>query len=190
MPRLINHKRAFAAGIAFACLVAAGTVAVANAQEDVTLHINPTLPGSSGVTDPAGMVVGFYEFALLVGALLAFGAIIYGAVMYTLATDNPSAKSNAKDWILQPLLGLLLLAGAYLVLFTISPTLVHLGLPALPKLKPPTTNQTNATSTLTSACVAATGNYMCDCPGSSGSLCSGKSCVQIDYKRCSQAANP
>lgn len=111
--------------------------------EDIT--IRPGIPLSPELASKGvpGTVAGFYQFALLAGGLLAFGAIVYGALKYTAAAGNPSGQSDARDQITQALLGLLLLLGAYVVLFTINPNLTKLSLPALEALKPTTSTQPN-----------------------------------------------
>jgi len=88
---------------------------------------NPAAPGCS----PGNYISGFYSFALMIGGLLAFGAIVFGGVKYMTAVGNPSAQSEGRAWIESALLGLLLLVGAYLILNTINPNLVNLALPSL-----------------------------------------------------------
>jgi len=98
--------------------------------------VSMTLPVTGGsaapaTTTPATFVNSFYQFALLIGGLLAFGAIVYGGVKYVTSAGNPSSQSEGKEWIYSALLGLALLASAYLILNTINPALVHLSLPGL-----------------------------------------------------------
>ncbi len=99
--------------------------------------------GGSGATEGQGavslsaQVTNIYNFALLLGGLLAFGAIVYGAARYTLSAGSPSAQSDARDQITQALIGLTLLLGAYIVLNTINPSLTSFTLPALKEIKPP-----------------------------------------------------
>ena len=62
---------------------------------------------------------------------LAVGVIVWAGLRYTLAAGNPSTQSDAKDQILQAILGLILLFGAYLILYTINPNLVNLKLKTL-----------------------------------------------------------
>ncbi len=100
-----------------------------------TININTNLPG----TNPAdsgigGFVSNFYQFALLGAGILAFGAIVYGGIKYATGRGNPSAESEGKSWITNALLGLLLLAGAYIVLQTVNPDILKLELPGLPKI--------------------------------------------------------
>ena len=82
-------------------------------------------------TPPGAFVSGFYTFALMIGGVLAFGAIVWGGVLYAASAGNPGKQSDGKEWIKSALLGLLLLAGAYLILYTINPNLVNLSLPTL-----------------------------------------------------------
>jgi hypothetical protein len=97
--------------------------------------ISTAIPGmTSDVTTstaPGEFVSGFYQFALMIGGVLAFGAVVYGGVLYAASAGNPSKQSEGKEWIKSAIFGLLLLAAAYLVLYTINPNLVNLGLPTL-----------------------------------------------------------
>src|SRR3989338_1304828 len=119
---------------AIGCLLLVATflfVAVAGAQ--VTVTVNADIPGvTGGATGGTGIcdtVFGFYNFALAFGGVLALGAITYGGVKYTMAAGNPSGQSEGKAWVRDALLGLLLLAGAYLILNIINPDLTKCGLP-------------------------------------------------------------
>jgi len=79
----------------------------------------------------AGWVQSFYMFSMVGGVFLAVGVIVWAGLRYTLAAGNPSTQSDARDQILQALLGLVLLFGAYLILFTINPDLTKLTPPTL-----------------------------------------------------------
>lgn len=109
--------------------------AISAAAPVFAVTISPTIPGmlsaATSTTSPGAFVAGFYQFALMIGGVLAFGAIVYGGVLYAASAGNPSKQSEGKDWVKSALLGLLLLAGAYLILNTINPNLVNLGLPTL-----------------------------------------------------------
>lgn len=100
-----------------------------------TISISPSLPGSLATTpsgsSPGAYIKNFYSYALFISGFLAFAAIVYGGFRYMMARGNPSQETEAKAWIWSALLGLLLLAGAYLILFTINPNLVNLALPSL-----------------------------------------------------------
>ena len=107
------------------------------AETTLAAKINPLLPGplSVAAAGPVAIVANVYEFAFLLGGLLAFGSILYGAIKYIISRGNPSGQSDAKDAITQAFLGLLLLLGAYLILATVNPDLVTLKLPTLEPLK-------------------------------------------------------
>ncbi len=97
------------------------------------VNISLSFPGVnySTSTPPGTIVNGFYQFALLIGGILAFGAIVYGGVRYMTSAGNPSGQHEAKEWILSALIGIILLVGAYLILNTVNPNLTHLDLPTL-----------------------------------------------------------
>jgi hypothetical protein len=114
------------------CAVALMSVSATSAA---TITISPYLPGSLsnvGSAGPGAFVKNFYQYALFVSGILAFGAIVYGGILYAMARGNPSGETEARAWIWSALLGLLLLAGAYLILYTVNPNLVNLKLPTLP----------------------------------------------------------
>jgi hypothetical protein len=95
--------------------------------------ISPAIPGMTTATSvaPGFFVAGFYKFALMIGGVLALGAIVYGGFLYATSAGNPSKQSEGREWVMSALLGLLLLAGAYLILYTVNPDLVNLKLPSL-----------------------------------------------------------
>lgn len=104
--------------------------AVAFAQVPISVSI----PGSyvnSTSGSPGSYVANFYQFALLIGGILAFGVVIYGGILYMTSVGNPSGQSDAKEWLLAALWGFLLLVGAYLILNIINPQLLNLNLPNL-----------------------------------------------------------
>jgi hypothetical protein len=114
------------------CLLTAANLSVAATSTTGT----PSSPTPSA--DPLGIINKIYQFALLIGGLLAFGAIVYGGIKYILAAGNPSGQTEGRDWIKSALLGLLLLMGAYLVLNAINPNLTKLSLPGLAPIQAPT----------------------------------------------------
>ena len=65
----------------------------------------------------------------MIAGLTAFGAIVYGGINYILSAGNVTNQQDAKDQITQAIVGLLLLLGAYLILYTINPSLVSLTNP-------------------------------------------------------------
>ena len=99
------------------------------ASASATINVN--LPGASSATSPGGWVEQFYQFALMIAGVLAFGVIIYGGIRYMTSVGNPSGEEEAKQWIWAALTGVLLLAGAYIILNVINPQLLNLTLPKL-----------------------------------------------------------
>lgn len=91
--------------------------------------INTGIPPSTGTNeaDPAGIIANIYQFALMISGLLALGAIVYGAILYTISAGNSSRQSDAKQWIYQALIGLGLLAAGALILATINPKVFTLS---------------------------------------------------------------
>ena len=70
---------------------------------------------------------------MIVG-LFAFGGIVYGALKYILSAGNVGSQQDAKDQITQAVLGLVLLLGAFIILYTINPSLTLLRNPNAPIL--------------------------------------------------------
>src|SRR3989344_1579792 len=94
-------------------------------------------PQGTGGAGVIGGIQSFYQFSLIAGVFLAVGVIAWAGLRYALAAGNPSGQSDARDQILQALLGLILLFGAYLILYTINPNLINLSLPTLSSVSVP-----------------------------------------------------
>ena len=99
----------------------------------LAVDIQTNIPGVTEAEGVGGSVAGFYKFALAISGVLAFGAIVYGGIQYTLAAGNPSGQSEGKKWVEGALIGLLLLLGAYIILNTINPDITTLAFPTLEK---------------------------------------------------------
>jgi hypothetical protein len=84
---------------------------------------------------PAGYIARLYQFGLMIAGLVAFGAIVFGALKYILSAGNIASQQDARDQITQAILGLVLLFGAYLILYTINPQLVSLRNPQVEPIK-------------------------------------------------------
>jgi len=130
--------------LALAMILAMGQVPIAHGV-DISAVI-PNNGSNAGTSSPGGYVNSFYQFALLVGGVLALAVVVYGGISYMTSVGNPSGQSEAKAWIEAALFGILLLAGAYLVLKIINPQLVNLSLPTLQPTGTPV-NQTTVTAT-------------------------------------------
>ena len=118
------------------------------------------------------------------------------------AVGNPSGEEDAKEWIWAALTGLLLLAGAYIILNVINPQILNLTLPTLKNVS--TTagggifgdNNASSTDTATWGCTASNNIVSCspggksDCSDVPNGACSGKLCVQTTVSQCGTTANP
>lgn len=139
--------------------------------------------------NPAEFINTVYRVALVFGGLIAFGAIVYGAALYTMAAGDTEKHSEARDRITQALLGLLLLLGAYLILQTINPSLVlNLNLLDLERIEVPDDTASIPSSTVKCVryCAPLTGipNVMC----AAGVNCAADSIVATRLKFCMQNA--
>jgi hypothetical protein len=173
-------------------LIASLIAVPAFAQTQIT--IVTSVPGNYGAAaaaaSPGAFIANFYIFSLIIGGILAFGVIVYGGVKYMASAGNPSAQSDAKEWIESALLGLLLLVGVYFVLDVINPQLLNLNLPSLTVLNiaAPSTNGgvgnsggggTTSTGAPTKQCTApsagqcATANLSNTCMGSNAAMAGG-----------------
>ena len=102
--------------------------------------ITPAGSGPNFTNTPQSLqevIQNIFNLALMVSGILAFGAVIYGAFMYTFSAGNPGMQSDARDQILQAFLGLALLLGSYLILNTINPNLTRITLNPLPVITAP-----------------------------------------------------
>jgi len=80
---------------------------------------------------PAEFINKLYIYALGISGTLAVMMIVYGGVKYAINPGNTSAQGDATDIIKNAVFGVVLLAGAYLILETINPSLVILKNPGL-----------------------------------------------------------
>ena len=118
----------FVATLAVFCAVPG--VGVAHAQ-DITIQL------AQANTNIGALFTQYFNFAFMLAGVLAFGAIVWGAFKYIIAAGNPSGQSDARDQVLQAIIGLLLLVGAGLILRTIDPKLASIELGRLSVLKAP-----------------------------------------------------
>jgi hypothetical protein len=88
---------------------------------------------------PNEVVGKFYQFGLMAGGILAFGAIVWGGIEYALAAGNPGKQGDAKDRVVQALIGLALLAASYVILSVINPLIITGTIGELGELEAPVT---------------------------------------------------
>lgn len=98
--------------------------------------VSPTAPASpvktfpdfiSKAETPGQLVSGFYIYALGIVGVIAFGAVVYGAVLWVVSAGMPSKKAEAKSWIMGAIFGIALLLGAYVIFNTINPKITRIG---------------------------------------------------------------
>ncbi len=90
---------------------------MSNESGGIIAAINSLIPG--GITN-------LFNLGLGLGAILAFGTIIYAGVLYSVAGDNVSRQKEAKEWIYAAAKGLILLAFGVVLINIINPRLLRI----------------------------------------------------------------
>ena len=141
-----------------------------------------TCPGSAETAQsPAAYIARFYQFALMLAGMLAFGMIIFGAIQYIVSAGNPTAQSDARDRIFQALWGVALLLGAYLILYTIDPKLVNLTDPNINLITNTEPSPTKTLGVEGSSC-----KNTADCDYGLGFVCQDGTCVLGEKRKQAQ----
>jgi hypothetical protein len=70
---------------------------------------------------------GLFNFAIGVAAVMAFAMITYGGILY-MTTDAIGQKSEGRKRIENAITGLVLVLGAYIILYTINPDILNFNL--------------------------------------------------------------
>ena len=65
-----------------------------------------------------------FSFSMIIGAILAFVILIFGGFRYVTSVGNPSAMADARKWIWEAILGLILLLCAWLIIGIINQELL------------------------------------------------------------------
>ncbi len=103
------------------------------AQEDTEYELLAPLEGYVEPTTTAGpYIVGIFKLIVALAGGLAVVTIIYGGIQY-MSTDAFGAKNEAKNTIQNAIWGLLLVIGAWLILYTVNPNLVEINLDDIPR---------------------------------------------------------
>lgn len=180
-------KTSFLFSLFFACVVFGALYAprMLYAGKITSGGASPAAASPSEAIAPGAFIRDIYNVALMFGGLIGFGAVVYGAVMYSVSGGNSAAAGEARAQITQALLGLLLLFGAYLVLATINPGLTNLNMPTLENIAvPEDTNKAcgGKCPAGTSCAQDASGKSSCialsKCAGSVYGYCSAGKCVR------------
>ncbi|HTY39479.1 MAG TPA: hypothetical protein VMC43_00070 [Candidatus Paceibacterota bacterium] len=110
--------------------------------------------------DPGTIITQIFNFALALAGLLAFLMIVWGGVKYAANPGNSGAQSDAKDRILQAILGLLLLFGSVLVLNTVNPQIMKTPVPPLSAVPVPPSQPITPSSTCSDLSALAATNHV------------------------------
>ncbi|MCX6701865.1 MAG: hypothetical protein NTX96_01560 [Candidatus Zambryskibacteria bacterium] len=93
--------------------------------------------GENGATTNLGTYLpAAFNIAIAVAAVLAFLVITYGGVLYA-TSDALSGKAQGREYIENAIYGLLLVIGAWVILYTINPQILDFNL-SLPRPNIPT----------------------------------------------------
>ena len=104
------------------------------AQQPQQFNFLEPLPGSAtggAANDPnlfSNYLVNVFNISIGASAILAVLMIVVGGVRYVGAAVSPSQKAAAKETITAALFGLIIVLGAYAILYTINSDLVTFGL--------------------------------------------------------------
>lgn len=127
-----NKKTNILAGVLFSALVLLVVTPIiasgAGAANYTPLApIGDTVAGPANATTLATYLTGIYKVGVALAAVLAVLMIVWGGFTY-LSTDAIGNKNEGKEYISNALLGLVLAIGSYVIVYTISPNLVDIGL--------------------------------------------------------------
>lgn len=102
----------------------------------VPATLEVSLGGLREVTDPAQYISKLYEWTISVTGILAGIMIMIGGLLYLTAGGSPERVSNAKSYISNALIGLILALTSYFLLQTVNPALLNLRFPKVPLVAP------------------------------------------------------
>lgn len=96
-----------------------------------TSKTSETCTGTTCKTDLQKYLPGAFNLSVAIAAVLAFIMITFGGITYAVS-DSISGKEDGKKYIENALWGLLLVIGAYIILYTINPQILDFKL-SIPK---------------------------------------------------------
>lgn len=92
---------------------------------DAQAQSNALFPGDNPTADYRLYIKSFYNFAVAAGILIATVLIMIGGMIWVTSAGNPGRIDKAKSYILDSIIGVILLISAYTILQVINPTLVR-----------------------------------------------------------------
>lgn len=131
--RSLRGKYLFVLGMAFFVMPLIGGAQEKLPPIEANLDIPvPFVEFSKPVQDDSGLTVGFigeyisgvYQFLISIVGIVAAAMILLGGYQYLTAGGSQEKVAGAKKRIVNALMGLVLVLGSYLVLFTLNPNLV------------------------------------------------------------------
>lgn len=90
--------------------------------------------GAETVLDIGDYIIKLYNYGMGVAAALAATMMVVGGLYY-LTSGSGSGAQKGREYIMNALIGLLILAGAWIILQTVNPDLVRFRLPKFPVVK-------------------------------------------------------
>ncbi len=111
---------------------------------DIPGAVSPENLANYPAKDQLGHYVNYlYHFSLIIGVLVALAVITYGGISYLTSGGMVAKALEGRKWISAGLIGLFILLGSWVILFTINPQLITFApkIKTVPKLsiKPPKT---------------------------------------------------
>ncbi|MFH1405079.1 MAG: pilin [Patescibacteria group bacterium] len=107
------------------------------AAKPITLMVPLPIDGINSVTivkDLADYIVKAYQFLLWIAFAFGVVMIMFGGLQYVLSSGSGEVE-NAKKRITTAVVGIALLLGSYLILYTVNPNLIKMQLPKMPMIK-------------------------------------------------------
>ncbi len=95
--------------------------------------ISPPISGEE--SNIVEIVRNIFLFGLALVGITALAMVIYGGILYFLSAGNVVKASKGKEAIWNAIIGIIIVAGSYLVLYTINPDLVKLREPGISPLE-------------------------------------------------------
>ena len=123
----------FILGIIFIIFLFGGLKILAQGLEVQYPHIpHATAPRSINTGLPQYLRY-IYNFSILIAGVLVFTLIVWGGARYFFSFGNPGRMAEAKNQIINALLGLLVVFTSYMILNTLNPQLLIFNIPTLEK---------------------------------------------------------
>lgn len=95
----------------------------------IPVNLASDYPSFTAAPTIADMIASIYTYALSIAGILAIAMIVYGGISYALQPGNAAKQNDAKDIMQSAIWGIVLLAGAYVILKAVNPDLVILRNP-------------------------------------------------------------